>query len=98
MTKHAIRRILIPLILSLVGCTRPPSEFTVDYYLSNNAAREEKLSECANDPGALQGDALCVNAQKAGAIKGLGSLRERPRTSLLEAQERREKEQGKSGN
>lgn len=74
----------------LVGCTHPPSEFTVDYYLANDEARRIKLRECGNDVGALQNDPLCVNAKKAESLKGIGSLHAPPRRSVLDEQKDRE--------
>jgi hypothetical protein len=79
-------------LLISVGCTPPPSEYTVEYYLANDTQREAKIQECSNDPGSLRNDPLCINAQKAGALSGISSLRNPPAMTLLEAQERRERE------
>ena len=75
------------------GCARSSRGYTVDYFMQNDMERNRVLEECANDPGSLRDDPLCINAQKAGAAKAIGSLRDPPALSLVEAQELREKEQ-----
>lgn len=53
-----------------------PTHQTVDYYRANREARETKVAECANDPGALGKTPDCINAKQAAQIEGLGSLRD----------------------
>ncbi len=79
--------------IAIGACSRAPSRYTVEYYEAHDEQRQEKLRECANDPGALRDDALCINAQKAGEMKAMGNLRSSPPMGLLEAQEAREREQ-----
>lgn len=42
-----------------------PTHQTVEYYRTNRDAREAKLAECANDPGALGQTPDCINARQA---------------------------------
>lgn len=91
--KRDFHLIVLAALMPFSGCSRPASQYTVDYYVSHDEEREAKLRECANDPGALKDDALCINASKAGASKAIGSLRDRPAMTLLEAQELRGREQ-----
>lgn len=45
-----------------------PTHQTVDYYRTNRDAREAKLAECANDPGALGQTPDCINARQAARL------------------------------
>ncbi|GFE87292.1 EexN family lipoprotein [Steroidobacter agaridevorans] len=54
----------------------PPTHQTVEFYRANKEARQAKVAECANDPGALGKTPDCINAKQAAAIEGLGSLRD----------------------
>lgn len=74
------------LIGVVCSCSRSPSEFTVDYYRAHPDERREKVSACANDPGALRDDPLCVNAREAEALESVGSLRSLPPMGLVEAE------------
>lgn len=62
---------LAALIMVCVACTREPagSTYTVEYYLKHQQAREEKLAECANDPGAPRDKRLCANARAAAFLE-----------------------------
>lgn len=83
---------VLAVYVGLAACARSPSEYTVDYYTAHPQEREAKLVQCANDPGALRNDALCVNARQAGLIDGIGSLRDLPPIGLLKGEERRRRE------
>lgn len=48
----------------LVAC-KSEKTMTVDYYLANPDAREQKLIECANNPGEKAIQANCINAKEA---------------------------------
>lgn len=52
-----------------------PTHQTVEYYRTNRDAREAKLAECANDPGALGQTPDCINARQA-ARQDVKSLRD----------------------
>lgn len=45
-----------------------PTHQTVEYYRTNRDAREAKLAECANDPGALGQTPDCINARQAARL------------------------------
>ena len=59
-----------------------PAHQTVDYYVANREAREARVAECANDPGALGQTPDCINARKAAALESIGSLRDLPPMQL----------------
>jgi len=61
--------------------TPEPTHQTVEYYRNNAAAREARLAECANDPGALRDTPDCVNARQA-ALQSTRSLRDLPPIGL----------------
>jgi hypothetical protein len=68
----------IVVTISAAACApspEPPHQ-TVEYYRANREAREARLAECANDPGALGKTPDCINVRKAAEIEGLGSLRD----------------------
>lgn len=83
---------VLAVFTALGACAPSPSEYTVDYYQAHPAEREAKLAQCANDPGALRDDALCVNAREAGVMEGIGSFRDLPPIGLVESEERRQRE------
>jgi hypothetical protein len=58
-----------------------PTHQTVDYYRANREAREAKLAECENDPGALAQTPDCINA-KAAARRDVKTLRDLPPLDL----------------
>lgn len=58
-----------------------PTHQTVEYYRANRDAREAKLVECRNDPGALGQTPDCVNAKQA-ARMDVKSLRDLPPLDL----------------
>lgn len=66
-----------------------PTHQTVDYYVSNREAREARLAECANDPGALDQTPDCVNARQAARLDAK-SLRDLPPMGLLDDAEKNE--------
>jgi hypothetical protein len=59
-----------------------PMHQTVDYYVENREARQARLAECANDPGALGQTPDCINARQAAALESIGSLRDLPPMQL----------------
>ena len=59
-----------------------PTHQTVDYYVANREAREARLAECSNDPGALSQTPDCINARQAATLESIGSLRELPPMQL----------------
>lgn len=50
--------------LLLVACNEEETK-TVDFYLANADAREQKLIQCANNPGDSAIQANCINAKEA---------------------------------
>lgn len=65
--------------LATAACSsppEPPTHQTVEFYRTNKEARQAKVAECANDPGALGKTPDCVNAKQAAAVEGLGSFRD----------------------
>lgn len=65
--------------LMLAGCFEDdtPSETTrsVEWYQEHAVEREDKLKECANNPGELENTPNCVNALQAARLESSGSLR-----------------------
>lgn len=59
-----------------------PTHQTVHYYAKNVEAREARLAECANDPGALGQTPDCINARQAARLD-VKSLRDLPPMGLL---------------
>jgi len=68
----------IVVTISAAACapSPEPTHQTVEYYRANREARQAKVAECANDPGALGKTPDCINAKQAAQIEGLGSLRD----------------------
>ena len=66
------------IVMCLGACSRAPSQYTVEYYEKNVDERKQKLTECANDPGSLRDDPLCINARAADFGDAIGSLRDLP--------------------
>ena len=87
-----IQGVNVILVCLVSACAPRNSEFTVDYYRAHADERRKKVEQCANDPGALRDDPLCVNAREAEAMESIGSLRSLPPIGLVEA-ERRAKEE-----
>lgn len=73
----------IVVTISIAACAPSPNPThqTVEYYRANPGAREAKLTECANDPGALGQTPDCVNAKQA-ARMDVKSLRDLPPLDL----------------
>lgn len=59
-----------------------PTHQSVEYYRANREAREAKVTECVNDPGALGKTPDCVNAKLAAQLEDVGSLRDLPPMGL----------------
>lgn len=70
----------------LIACAPKQSQHTVEYYKSNESERKARLAECANDPGALKDDPLCVNARAADFDDAFGSMRDLPPVGLNDRQ------------
>lgn len=72
--RHGARRVrwclgIVVTIGSAACAPSPePTHQTVDYYRTNRDAREAKLAECANDPGALGQTPDCINARQAARL------------------------------
>jgi hypothetical protein len=68
----------IAFIAMASGCCRdsqrPKATHTVDQYLAKPDGLEEKLRECANNPGELRDTPDCINANAASARRGMGSM------------------------
>jgi hypothetical protein len=80
----------IVVTISSAACAPSPEPHqTVEYYRANREARETKVAECANDPGALGKTPDCINAKQAAQVEGIGSLRDLPPMGLT-----KEKQQG----
>lgn len=78
--------------LAVAACSSPPEPPThqkVDFYRANKEARQAKVAECANDPGALGKTPDCINAKQAAAIEDIGNLRDLPPMGLLEHEEKK---------
>lgn len=70
-------------MISSAGCAPSPDQHqTVEFYRANAEARQAKVAECANDPGALDKTPDCVNARQAAALEDVGSLRDLPPMGL----------------
>ena len=65
---------------AVTACAPVPkrAQYTVDYYRSHAALRQEVLKRCANDPGDEGRAPDCINARAAERIEGIGSLRSLP--------------------
>lgn len=79
----------IVVTISAAACAPPPepTHQTVEYYRANRQAREAKVAECANDPGALGKTPDCINAKRAMQIEDIGNLRDLPPMGLLKGAE-----------
>lgn len=75
----------IVVTISAAACAPSPSPThqTVEYYRANREAREARVAECANDPGALGRTPDCINAKQAAQIEDIGNLRDLPPMGLL---------------
>lgn len=71
---------IVVTLSAVTACAPVPkrAQYTVDYYRSHAALRQEVLKRCANDPGDDGGTPDCVNARAAERIEGIGSLRSLP--------------------
>lgn len=70
--------------LAVVACSsppEPPTHQTVEFYRANKEARQAKLAECENDPGALGNTPDCINAKQA-AKRDMKTLRDLPPLNL----------------
>lgn len=60
------------------GCSRDPQRpkaaHTVDQYLAKPDLLEEKLRECANNPGELRDTPDCINVNAASARRGVDAM------------------------
>ena len=70
--------IVIAFIATASGCCpdsqRPKAAHTVDQYLAKPDLLEEKLRECANNPGELRDTPDCINVNAASARRGMDSM------------------------
>lgn len=85
--------------LAAVACSSPPvppSHQTVEFYRTNKEARQAKVAECANDPGALGKTPDCINAKQAAAIEDIGNLRDLPPMGLAEHEDKKSEASGHS--
>lgn len=75
----------IVVTISTAACAPSPNPThqTVEYYRANREAREARVAECANDPGALGKTPDCINAKQAAQIEDIGNLRDLPPMGLL---------------
>jgi len=75
----------IVVTISAAACVPSPNPAhqTVEYYRANREAREARVAECANDPGALGKTPDCINAKQAAQIEDIGNLRDLPPMGLL---------------
>jgi hypothetical protein len=67
----------LAVVLAVAGCSPAPpvARHTVEEYRADAALRASTLDTCANDPGTLREHPDCLNAQRAAALEGRGSLR-----------------------
>lgn len=82
----------IVVTIASVACAPSPNltHQTVDYYRENPDARQARLAECANDPGALGKTPDCVNAREAEGQESIGRLRDLPPMGLLRDLEKKD--------
>ena len=70
--------IAIALMATASGCCpdsqRPKAARSVDQYLAKPDLMEEKLRECANNPGELRDTPDCINVNAASARRGVNSM------------------------
>lgn len=68
----------IAFIATASGCSResqrPKAAHKVDQYLAKPDLLEEKLRECANNPGELRDTPDCINANAASARRRVDSM------------------------
>jgi hypothetical protein len=68
----------IAFIATASGCCRdsqrPRAAHTVDQYRAKPDLLEEKLRECANNPGELRDTPDCINANAASGRRGMESM------------------------
>jgi hypothetical protein len=87
--------------IGAAACTPSPkpTHQTVDYYRTNRDAREAKLAECANDPGALGQTPDCINARQAARldVKSLRDLAPLDLPGAAPKKEQRESDVQRSG-
>jgi len=85
MNSHWQKLASVSLLTLLATACGSPSEATrtVDYYRAHSDVRDTKIRECANNPGALRDTPNCINAQRAGELEGIGSMRKLPPMGLL---------------
>lgn len=71
--------ILTTAVLTIFACTREPpkARLTVDEYLAHPETMEKTIKECVNNPGELQNDPDCVNAQAA-SVRHVPRFRDLP--------------------
>ena len=74
----AVMGIAIAFVATASGCSpdsqRPKAAHTVDQYLAKPDLLEEKLRECANNPGELRDTPDCINANAASARRAVDSM------------------------
>lgn len=75
----AVIGIAVAFIATASGCCshdsqRPKAAHTVDQYLAKPDLLEEKLRECANNPGELRDTPDCINVNAASARRGMDSM------------------------
>lgn len=75
---------IVVTLSAVTACAPAPkqSQYTVDYYRSHAALRQEVLKRCANDPGDEARTPDCINAQAAENWEGIGSLKSLPPMGL----------------
>ena len=71
---------IVVTLSAVTACAPVPkhAQYTVDYYRSHAAMRQEALKRCANDPGDEGRTPDCINARAAERIEVIGSLRSLP--------------------
>ena len=65
------------LMSALLGCSQKPASpkaaYTVDEYLARPDLMEQKMRECASNPGDLRDNPDCVNVKAAAQQHSIGS-------------------------
>lgn len=91
----------IVVTIGAVACapSPEPTHQTVEYYRANRDARDAKLAECANDPGALGQTPDCINARQAARldVKSLRDLAPLDLPGAAPNEARRESDVRRSG-
>ena len=60
-----MRSICVVAVCLLLAACKTEETMTVEYFMNNDEARVQKLTQCSNNPGDTAIEANCVNAREA---------------------------------